>query len=265
MPLNADDDLLGILHLYRSPGQTPFEADSLNTLEGIAHHAALALQVTCQQAVKNWRYGQLVLVRSVSNQIANEIDLGLLCQRVTRLARNLPCEALALWLVEDAPEKATKESASLRRQAQHGVKPERLERTLEGEAVRQRMLQALNAQNGLALEAVLAGVNRLLIVDVPDSMFVTVAMGVLDLRSGRVSYANAGHNRPLLRRALSGAIEMLPKGGMALGVLPENRYTLHHLALQAGDCLLFYTDGVSESFSPLGGGIWRKPPDRYVD
>jgi serine phosphatase RsbU (regulator of sigma subunit) len=81
-------------------------------------------------------------------------------------------------------------------------------------------------------------------------MFVTAVYAILDTLNGKLVYANAGHNMPLLLKGRSGIVEPLPRGGMAMGVIEE--YTLENfeLTLEVYDTLLFYTDGVSETFSP---------------
>ncbi len=86
-PIITQNFLLGIIEVQNS-SDAPLSHDNLSYLERLAANAALALQVTRQVALKNWRYEQLALVRSVGDQIANVMDLDLLCQRVTELICN---------------------------------------------------------------------------------------------------------------------------------------------------------------------------------
>jgi sigma-B regulation protein RsbU (phosphoserine phosphatase) len=81
-------------------------------------------------------------------------------------------------------------------------------------------------------------------------MFVTAIYAVLSLRTEELTYANAGHNLPLLLRSCSRELERLPKGEMALGVLAGVHFEEHSVRLGSGDCVIFYTDGVTEAFSP---------------
>jgi sigma-B regulation protein RsbU (phosphoserine phosphatase) len=97
---------------------------------------------------------------------------------------------------------------------------------------------------------VLQRVNNLLVSDAQNGMFITVFYAILDLKSGRLTFANAGHNRPLVMTRCDGSVEMLPKGGMALAVLEDIDLEDHVLHLDEGDTLLCYTDGVTEAFSP---------------
>jgi sigma-B regulation protein RsbU (phosphoserine phosphatase) len=81
-------------------------------------------------------------------------------------------------------------------------------------------------------------------------MFVTAVYAILSLETGELVYANAGHNLPLLLRSRTGELERLGKGGMALGVLEGTRLEERSVSLGPGDDLIFYTDGVTEAFSP---------------
>ncbi|HEX7974309.1 MAG TPA: GAF domain-containing protein, partial [Anaerolineales bacterium] len=99
---------------------------------------------------------------------------------------------------------------------------------------------------------VLKRVNDVLVPDAQQGMFVTIVYAVLSPDTGQLAYANAGHNPPLLFRGQSGEIERLEKGGMAIGVLEGNSIEERTITLGPGDYLIFYTDGVTEAFSPSG-------------
>ena len=99
---------------------------------------------------------------------------------------------------------------------------------------------------------VLERVNRLLVGDSQDGLFVTAVYAVLNLQEGTLTYANAGHNLPLIVHAQTRQIEPLPKGGMALGVMANSKIPEYTLEICPGDQLVLYTDGVSESMSASG-------------
>ena len=78
--------------------------------------------------------------------------------------------------------------------------------------------------------------------------FVTLFYGVLDTRTGELTYANAGHEPPLLRMAGGGAVCPLPDcDGLALGAMSGVPYEECRTALAPGDLLLLYTDGLTEA------------------
>ena len=98
----------------------------------------------------------------------------------------------------------------------------------------------------------LCQVNELLVPDAKNGMFVTLVYGVLSPDSGKLVYVNAGHVPPLLiQTSLKGTVELFPCS-MALGVLPGINIQEREITLLPGDSLVFYTDGVSEAFSPDG-------------
>jgi serine phosphatase RsbU (regulator of sigma subunit)/anti-sigma regulatory factor (Ser/Thr protein kinase) len=83
-------------------------------------------------------------------------------------------------------------------------------------------------------------------------LFVTAWIGILELSSGHLECANAGHNPPLLLRA-DGSSEFLKiQPGLVLGGLESSKYHSHSLFLKAGDRLVLYTDGVTEAENPAG-------------
>ncbi|NMB90171.1 MAG: GAF domain-containing protein [Chloroflexi bacterium] len=115
-----------------------------------------------------------------------------------------------------------------------------------------RTLIRSTAQHTHLPSAVLEQVNTLLVHDSQDSMFVTAVYAIVSLETGEVSYANAGHNLPLVLRGEDGRVKALPKGGMAMGVMPDIQLEVHHFKLDYGDTLYLYTDGVTDAFAPGG-------------
>lgn len=98
----------------------------------------------------------------------------------------------------------------------------------------------------------LARVNDLLEAENDAAMFVTVFFGVIDLASGAMTYANAGHNPPLLLRADGTTAVLSPLGDPILAVVPGAAFSEATLGLAPGDSLLLYTDGLTEAFSAAG-------------
>jgi phosphoserine phosphatase RsbU/P len=100
--------------------------------------------------------------------------------------------------------------------------------------------------------AVLARVNRGLCRDNAQGLFVTAFLGRLDLATGELLYANAGHNPPY-RLESDGRVETLPADtGLVLGVRDDFEYRTEGLSLAPGDGIFAYTDGLSEALDPAG-------------
>ena len=96
---------------------------------------------------------------------------------------------------------------------------------------------------------ILAKVNEELAADNDECMFVTMFLAVADLRSGVVTYASAGHNRPFVVAAAGGATQLPRVRGIALGAKAGLDYAEDALDLAPGDTLFLYTDGVSEAMN----------------
>ena len=79
------------------------------------------------------------------------------------------------------------------------------------------------------------------------NMFVTVWMGVIDLRTGLVEFASAGHNPPVIRHA-DGSVEFVKsKSGLVMAAMENVRYHMQTCELLPGDTIFLYTDGVTEA------------------
>ena len=113
------------------------------------------------------------------------------------------------------------------------------------------MLRAVAQASDYSPGDVLRSVNDSLVIDIPPNMFVTCFYCVLDPESGRLLYANAGHDLPYLRRR-SGAAEELRARGMPLGLMPGMSYEENEVVLDGGETALFYTDGLVEAHDPEG-------------
>lgn len=103
------------------------------------------------------------------------------------------------------------------------------------------------AESGMDAAQVLTQANNKLCEGNDAGMFVTVWMGYLNTRTGEVTYANAGHNPPLIRHA-DGSVEFVrSRPGLVLAGMEGIRYRANSIQLEPGDMLYLYTDGVTEA------------------
>jgi len=94
----------------------------------------------------------------------------------------------------------------------------------------------------------LAAVNELLLDDLCRAeLQISMFYARFDLENGTLSFANAGHNRPLFYRASEGCVEELDADGLLLGIMRGVHFEEKSIPVQSGDLLLMYTDGVTES------------------
>lgn len=105
------------------------------------------------------------------------------------------------------------------------------------------------ALSGSPLAEIMRRTNDMLCVENEESMFATVFMGSLDVRTGEVEFVCAGHNPPLIARR-GGAFTFLPvTPGVMVGGMENVSFTSASIRLQPGDLLFLYTDGVTEAMN----------------
>ena len=110
-------------------------------------------------------------------------------------------------------------------------------------------LLRLAGKKKLKPEEVIIESNNVLAAESFDNMFVTLFYAIMNVRTGEMQYVNAGHNPPYIMHK-DGTLETLPTSkNICLGVLEDYTYTSDSLTLQKGDCLVTFTDGVTEACS----------------
>jgi sigma-B regulation protein RsbU (phosphoserine phosphatase) len=111
------------------------------------------------------------------------------------------------------------------------------------------------------LAELMTRLNKATCAKCPSNRFITFFFCVLDTNTGELTFANAGHNPPIVVRA-SGKVELLEGGGPVLGILPIAPYSEMRVILERGDMLVLYSDGVTEatnvSYDEYG-------EDRFID
>jgi sigma-B regulation protein RsbU (phosphoserine phosphatase) len=98
----------------------------------------------------------------------------------------------------------------------------------------------------------LGQVNRALIEQSPNNMFVSVFYGIIDPAQRSLTYSLAGHNPPYVGRAAENKVEHLFKGGPVIGIFPKVHLSDAKLTFAPGDLLVAYTDGLTEAFDKQG-------------
>src|ERR671915_1237489 len=116
-------------------------------------------------------------------------------------------------------------------------------------ATTRTMLRA-SAQRLFSPGEVLRRANDALVTDIPPNMFITCLYAILEPESGRLVYANAGHDLPYRRTRESTAAEELRATGMPLGLMPGMSYEEKEIVLEGGESILFYSDGLVEAHDP---------------
>ncbi len=105
------------------------------------------------------------------------------------------------------------------------------------------------AAEGQAPHSVLEQLNNHLVPGNDSCMFVTVFCAMLELKTGALTYANGGHERPLIVRADGHIASLSPPGGPVVGIMDEMEFSEEQIVLEPGDCLISFTDGVTEAMN----------------
>jgi sigma-B regulation protein RsbU (phosphoserine phosphatase) len=114
------------------------------------------------------------------------------------------------------------------------------------------MVRSRLAQYARDLPRLMQELNQYLIASIPDDMFVTLFLGVLDERTGRLSYVNAGHPHPLVVTAEGQTPVRLTTADALLGVLPAVRYAEGQVQLPPGSMLALFSDGITDARDAMG-------------
>ena len=123
-----------------------------------------------------------------------------------------------------------------------------------------------NMMLGMEPGEVLARVNKRLLENNRLGLFVTAWIGVIDLRSGHMKYAMAGHPYPFIKRADGGEYESLRSDkNLVLAGLPDFEYLQEETVLRPGDRVFLYTDGLDEARDRQNAFFGRQRVKEYLD
>jgi sigma-B regulation protein RsbU (phosphoserine phosphatase) len=98
----------------------------------------------------------------------------------------------------------------------------------------------------------------------PPSRFITLFYAVYDPATGLLSYVNAGHMPPLVRRGATGELSRLQSTGVALGMFEDSVFSAQSTILDPGDLLVLYSDGITEAENPDGQPFEEAGLERLV-
>ena len=110
-----------------------------------------------------------------------------------------------------------------------------------------KILLKNNAMTGKGPAEILTDVNAAICANNREQMFVTIWLGILEISTGRLTAANAGHEYPVLMRAGKDFELYRDKHGFVIGGMEGAEYSQYELQLNPGDKLFLYTDGVTEA------------------
>ena len=244
-PIIADDgQLMGVIEVMNKDGGA-FTAEDERFLEAIGSHLSVALRRA--EMVEAYGRGQ-VLMKSL--ELARDIQMGLVPKDFPALpefnevdiyATMIPALEVGGDLYDFFPLDRDRICFVIGDVSDKGI-PAALFMSMTRTAFK---ISATSSSQPIS--STMSRLNRFLWESNRSQMFVTALAGVLDLRTGVVEYADAGHEPPFIRRS-TGTVQKVDKvGGTALGVFPDPVFRTGTVQLQPGDALFLYTDGVNEA------------------
>lgn len=245
VPLQTGDRVIGLIYVDNGAVIRPFLQEDLELLTVMANVAAIRIE-----------HARLALVEQSEKLMeselaqASEIQQSLLPPEAPLFegydlaGYNLPCRTVGGDYYDFLPYKDGRLGLAVGDVSGKGLPAALLMSSLQA---RVQMLVETAADPASAVTTL----NRNLAERCPLGKFITFFYGVLDNTTGRLQYANAGHNYPLILRA-NGGIEQLTGSGIVMGIFPAVQYELQEAHLEPGDTLALFSDGVTEAATASG-------------
>lgn len=245
VPIAVKGVLYGVMLVEEAAGGLRFRNRRLEIITGIAQQVALAIQndkLQKEMVVRERLETEVQLARQIQQTFLpeslpefSEWELAARWKTARQVGGdfydvfNLPDNRLGLFIA-DVSDKGVPAALFM--------------------ALTRTLVRAAVIETDSPAEA-LRRVNDLLVPDTRQGMFVTAVYAVLDMTSGELTYVNAGHNPPLWVKRDS-SVESLTRTGVALGAAENMKYNQRVIPLGKDDCILFYTDGLTESYNNEG-------------
>ena len=242
-PLQTDDRVIGLIYLDSPHFVHEFTKDDLNLLTVMANVAAIRIEHT-----------RLAEVEQAERILAKELEQAAEIQRkllpttapsvpgVALAGYNAPCRTVGGDYFDFLTYPDGRVAMLVGDVAGKGMPAALLMSSLQA-----RVQVLFDAPGDLA--ALVTRLNRIINSNCPSNRFISFFIGVLDPKTGQLSYVNAGHNPPLLVRS-DGSVQKLDCTGLILGIMPAARYEQQTARLDPGDILVLFSDGVTEAARP---------------
>ena len=241
-PLFTPDGALGMITLDSNLALRQFQEEDLELLVGLAAVAALRIRnvALTEEAVQRKRMEEELA-------LARRIQVALLPSKIPDVpgyeiqGANVPSRGVSGDYYEVIDRLDGTECVLLIADVSgKGVAASLLTASLEA-------LAATPIEEGQPPDEIFTRLSRQLYKRTPPEKYATAFVAMLDVASGRIHYANAGHNPPLVVRAATQTNERLGPTGPPIGLFPASVYKKGEIHLGPGDLLVLYTDGIVEA------------------
>jgi serine phosphatase RsbU (regulator of sigma subunit)/anti-sigma regulatory factor (Ser/Thr protein kinase) len=245
--LNQSNRLMGVVQVLNKKGCGAFSREDEEFLDAICVHLSIALERA--EMVEAYVQSQIV---TKSLEVAKDIQMGLVPKDFPALpefkeidiyATIIPALEVGGDLYDFFPLDKDRICFIIGDVSDKGI-PAALFMAMARTAFK---ISALATPGSIALT--MARVNQFLCESNPEQMFVTAFAGILDLRTGRVDYVDAGHEPPFILQPSGTVLKVDKVGGIVLGFMPGHEFSSGTLQLNPGEAFVLYTDGVTEAMN----------------
>lgn len=251
--INSQDEAIGVIQLDTLKRSIAFEEEDLETLDTVAMQASLAIQ-------KSDLFEDLKKTEElkVDLQLAHEIQQRFLPQRPPSseqfdfFSYYRPMQQVGGDYFDYVELDDGRIGVIVADVVGHGIAAALLMAKVSAES------RFALATSDCPIEAVSKMNNSLSGLNI--DRFVTLALGLLDLKSNTLSIVNAGHMPPIFRSGATGEINELAsvESGLPLGIMEDYPYESVEVNLDQGDVVIFYTDGINEAMNADGNQLTTK-------
>ena len=259
LPLVAGGEQLGVLELGYAAGRARFSEEHKRALSVFADQVAIAVH----NMLLLRRTDEALTRKMAELSVGREIQLSLLPKA---------CPTIPGWQFAALYEAARTVGGDFYDFCDLQGTPARLGVVIADVAdkgVPAALFMALSrtiirsvAFTGRGPASALMRANQLILADSQADLFLSAIYLVVETSTGRITFTNAGHNRPLLFRAASDTLSELTQRGIILGAFEEITLRDDRLDLAPGDVLVLYTDGVTDALNADGEEFGE---DRLLD
>ncbi len=254
LPLSLNDTLVGIMSLGAKQSEEPFSGSDIRLLDSVAAQTGLALEngrltaaISAEVAARAKYTRELEIAHDVQERLFPQE-----CAAVAGLDYAGACRP-ALGVGGDYYDfillSPTRLGIAIGDVSGKGMPAALLMATLRA-FLRGQTMQPIDGQPR-DLTHVMANLNRLVFESSAANRYATFFYGELDVATRELTYANGGHNPPMLFRHAGGGVDLvrLDAGGPVIGLMEDCVYRQGAVTLEPGDVLVAYTDGVSEAMN----------------
>jgi predicted permease len=247
VPLRTSKEVLGLLLLAPPLHEEGYTASDKVLIRGCADHFALMLEnarLTDRVVEQEKLRRDVALAAEVQRRLLAEQSLD--TPAASMAALNLPARSVGGDYYDFLNLDGNRIGIALADVAGKGVPAALIM------SVVQATLRVISSEPDVALPQLAARMNHFLYRSTGSNSYATFFYARFDARNRELRYVNAGHNPPYLLRvgADDPSVEELPAGGTVIGLFPKAEYEESSVALNSGDLLAVFTDGVPEALNP---------------